>query len=147
VKDYWTDYITVMWDSPESDGGSPVTSYIVEKRDVSRPTWLKSGTVDADCTQFKATNLFEGVDYSFRVFAVNKVGPSKQAAELDQPCKAKMPFGNFLYLVPLFSLFVYLVPYNTLRVSWLICGMSASDMSAVCGIPTLYIYVSAIYRA
>ena len=94
MKDYWTDYITVMWDSPESDGGSPVTSYIIEKRDVSRPTWLKAGTVDADCTQFKATNLFEGVEYSFRVYAVNKVGPSKQAAELDQPCKAKMPFGN-----------------------------------------------------
>ena len=94
VKDYWTDYITVTWDSPESDGGSPITSYVVEKRDVSRPTWLKAGNVDADCTQFKATNLFEGAEYSFRVYAVNKVGPSKQAAELDQPCKAKMPFGN-----------------------------------------------------
>jgi len=95
VKDYWTDYITVMWDSPEFDGGSPITSYIIEKRDVSRPTWLKAGNVDAECSQFKATNLFEGVEYSFRVFAVNKVGPSKQAAELDQPCKAKMPFGEF----------------------------------------------------
>jgi len=94
VKDYWTDYITVMWDRPESDGGSPITSYIIEKRDVSRPTWLKAGEVHADCTEFKATSLFEGVDYSFRVYAVNIVGPSKQAAELDQPCKAKMPFGK-----------------------------------------------------
>jgi len=98
VKDYWTDYITVMWDSPEFDGGSPLTNYIIEKRDVSRPTWLKAGSVDADCTQFKATNLFEGVDYSFRVYAVNKVGPSKQAAELHQPCKAKMPFGESVCL-------------------------------------------------
>jgi len=94
VKDYWTDYITVMWDRPELDGGSPITSYVIEKRDVSRPTWLKAGNVDADHTEFKATNLFEGVEYSFRVYAVNKVGPSKQAAELDQPCKAKMPFGK-----------------------------------------------------
>ena len=100
VKDYWTDYITVMWDRPESDGGSPITSYIIEKRDVSRPTWLKAGNVDADCTEFKATSLFEGVEYSFRVYAVNKVGPSKQAAELDQPCKAKMPFGKFIYSLP-----------------------------------------------
>jgi len=84
-----------MWDSPESDGGSPVTSYVIEKRDMSRPTWLKVGTVDADCTQFKATELFEGVEYSFRVWAVNKVGPSKEACELDQPCKAKTPFGQF----------------------------------------------------
>ena len=95
VKDYWTDYITVIWDRPDSDGGSPFTSYIIEKRDVSRPTWLKAGEVGADCTEFKAISLFEGVEYSFRVYAVNKVGPSKQAAELDQPCKAKMPFGKF----------------------------------------------------
>ena len=95
VKDYWTDYITVMWDRPELDGGSPITSYIIEQRDMSRPTWLKAGEVHADCTEFKATSLFEGVEYSFRVYAVNKVGQSKEAAELDQPCKAKMPFGKF----------------------------------------------------
>ena len=83
-----------MWDAPESDGGSPITGYIIEKRDASRPTWVKTATVDADCTQFKATNLFEGVDYLFRVYAVNKLGPSKDAAQLAQPCKAKMPFGN-----------------------------------------------------
>lgn len=98
VKDYWTDYITIMWDVPESDGGSGITGYIIEKRDVSRPTWVKAATVEADCTQFKATNLFEGVDYLFRVYAVNKVGPSKNAAELDRPYKAKMPFGRLIQL-------------------------------------------------
>jgi Fibronectin type III domain len=102
VKDYWTDFITIMWENPQSDGGSPITGYVIEKRDASRPTWVKAGTVDADCAQFKATNLFEGVDYLFRVYAVNKVGPSREPAELDQPCKAKMPFGkmmDFLYLL------------------------------------------------
>jgi len=59
--------------------------------------------VDADNTLFKATNLFEGVDYLFRVYAVNKVGPSREAAELDQPCKAKMPFGNTLLLFEILS--------------------------------------------
>jgi Fibronectin type III domain len=94
IKDYWTDYITVLWDGPQSDGGSPLTGYIIEKRDVSRPTWVKAGTVDADCTEFKATNLFEGVEYTFRVYAVNIVGPSREPAVLDRPCKAKMPFGE-----------------------------------------------------
>jgi titin len=95
VKDYWTDFITIMWDSPHSDGGSPVTGYVIEKRDVSRPTWVKAGTVDAESTQFKATNLFEGVEYLFRVYAVNKIGPSREPGELDRPCKAKMPFGKY----------------------------------------------------
>ena len=42
-------------------------------------------------------NLFEGAQYLIRVFAENKVGPSKEAAELDMPCKAKMPFGKFTH--------------------------------------------------
>ena len=95
VKNCSTDYITVMWTRPASDGGSSITSYIIERRDMSRPTWLKVGEVGADCTEFKATSLSAGAKYSFRVYAVNKVGQSKQAAELDQPCKAKTPFGQF----------------------------------------------------
>lgn len=87
-----------MWDQPESDGGSPITGYIIEKRDMSRSTWVKAGTVEADCTQFKATSLFEGVDYQFRVYAVNKVGPSKEPAVLDRAQNAKMPFGTLLCL-------------------------------------------------
>lgn len=83
----------MTWDSPDSDGGSPITGYIIEKRDVSRATWVKAGSVTADVKEFKAGNLFEGATYSFRVFAENKVGPSQTAAELDQPCTAKMPFG------------------------------------------------------
>ena len=46
--------------------------------------------------------MFEGVDYLFRVYAVNKVGPSREAAELDRPCKAKMPFGELLVSIKLF---------------------------------------------
>jgi len=94
VKEYWTDFITVMWDTPQSDGGSPLTGYVIEKRDISRPTWVKAGTVEADTNLFKVTNLFESVEYLVRVYAVNKVGPSREPAQLDRPCKAKMPFGK-----------------------------------------------------
>ena len=94
VKDYWTDFIHVTWDAPSSDGGSPLTGYIIEKRDAMRTTWVKAGTVPADVTEFKAGGLFEGGSYTFRVFAENKVGPSQTAAELDHPCTAKMPFGT-----------------------------------------------------
>jgi titin len=104
VKDYWTDNITIMWDSPLSDGGSPISGYVIEKRDASRPTWVKAGSVDVDCTQFKATNLFEGVDYLFRVYAVNKVGPSREPGELDRPCRAKMPFGKHLWFFTILKL-------------------------------------------
>ena len=94
VKEYWTDHISVTWDVPDSDGGSPITGYIIEKRDAMRATWVKAGSVAPDVTSFTANNLFEGGEYLFRVFAENKVGPSVKAAELATPCKAKMPFGE-----------------------------------------------------
>ncbi len=59
VSEVWTDYITVAWESPETDGGSPVTAYIIEKRDVMRPTWVKAGTVGPNEMSYKV-NGFEG---------------------------------------------------------------------------------------
>ena len=53
VKEVWTNYITIAWDAPDKDGGSPITGYIIEKRDALRPMWLKAGTVEADQRSFK----------------------------------------------------------------------------------------------
>ena len=97
VTEYWTDHISITWQPPETDGGAPITGYIIEKRDAERSQWIKAGTVSADTTSFKADNLFEGAEYYFRVYAENKAGPSTQPAELSQPCKAKMPFGKQKY--------------------------------------------------
>ena len=96
VTEYWTDHISITWDAPENDGGSPLTSYIIEKRDALRNTWVKAGTVQVDePLQFIAKNLFEGSEYYFRVFAENKVGPSLNAAEMEHAARAKMPFGKY----------------------------------------------------
>ena len=94
VVEYNVDYVTLSWIAPEHDGGSPILEYVVEKRDSMMNMWSQAAKVDKDTLTVKVTNLFEGVEYSFRVYAVNKVGPSKEAAELDKPCKAKMPFGE-----------------------------------------------------
>uniref|UniRef100_A0A3Q3B7I5 Uncharacterized protein n=1 Tax=Kryptolebias marmoratus TaxID=37003 RepID=A0A3Q3B7I5_KRYMA len=34
-------HVHLMWEPPEHDGGSPVTHYQIEKREVSRKTWAK----------------------------------------------------------------------------------------------------------
>ena len=93
VTEVFKDFVVVAWDTPESDGGSPITEYLVEKRDAKRETYTKVAAVDATTFNAKATKLIEGNQYYFRVFAENEVGMS-DPAQLDDPVTAKLPFGR-----------------------------------------------------
>ena len=83
----------VNWDVPEHDGGSPITDYIVERRDVKREAFVKVGEVKADVLSLKVEKLVEGNQYVFQVKAVNAVGDSDPAAS--EPVTAKLPFGTY----------------------------------------------------
>jgi len=87
-------YITLAWSSPANDGGSPLTGYVIEKKDVKRADYMFLANVDAMTLQYQATRLFEGCEYLFRVFAENQAGLS-QPCELDKPITARMPYGQF----------------------------------------------------
>ena len=64
-----------QWAIPESDGGSPITNYVIEYRKVGDKKWLKAnkGEVISD-TNFTLSGTAEEVDYEFRVAAENKAG-------------------------------------------------------------------------
>ena len=97
-------YITLAWESPASDGGSALTSYVIEKKDTKRAEYVFVGNVDATTLQHTVTRLFEGCDYMFRVFAENPAGLS-QPCELDKPITARMPYGWYTFALVLFSQF------------------------------------------
>ena len=87
------DYVTLTWELPETDGGSPITSYTIEKCDVNKGrSWYSAGTSDKSTSTFTARRLFEGTDYLFRVAAENKIGLGEFTA-LSKPVTAKLPFG------------------------------------------------------
>ena len=92
------DYMDLSWQCPETDGGSPVVQYIIEKRDVTRAAstagamWMVCGTVPASELSIRVGKLLQGNSYLFRVSAENRVGPGPPT-ELTEPVTARLPFG------------------------------------------------------
>ena len=97
------DFVNLSWDKPENDGGSRVKGYWIEKREVGMNLWQRVNQFVHNATQINITNLIEGRQYEFRVFAENEAGcgdPSSnsssvivkdpdepQAPEIIQPLK------------------------------------------------------------
>lgn len=95
----------LKWQAPSSDGGSPITNYVVEKRDVRRKTWQ---AVDTTVKELKYTvsPLNEGSLYVFRVAAENAVGMS-EFCELEDAVLAKDTFSKFLTAISNFCLIFF----------------------------------------
>ncbi len=101
IKEVNKDYIVVSWEVPEHDGESPITGYVIEKRDVKKSSYINAGNVDGKTLEFKVPKLIEGNEYIIRVFAENEIGRS-EPAETSEPVKARLPFGKyFKYCFPL----------------------------------------------
>jgi hypothetical protein len=65
---------TIAWLAPTSDGGSPLTGYLVTPYIDLYP--LPPITFDATATTQTITGLTNGIEYRFRVRAVNAIGTS-----------------------------------------------------------------------
>lgn len=77
VTDWDRHHVNLTWDAPSNDGGAPVTSYIIEKKEKGATKWVKAGTTDGPECEARVDGLIEGNEYQFRVKAVNKAGPSQ----------------------------------------------------------------------
>lgn len=95
ITGYTKDTISVSWSAPDCDGGAPLTSYVVERQDTKRKTWMTAGSAGPDTTDYTINKLIEGNEYVIRVFAENRVGAS-EPVETDS-VTAKNPFGEFIW--------------------------------------------------
>jgi predicted phage tail protein len=74
--------VTLSWGAPASDGGSPVSGYIVDQG--TSPGGETGVPVNGSLvtgTSYTVTGLTNGTTYYFKVFAVNAVGQSPPSAE------------------------------------------------------------------
>lgn len=76
ATDWDKDHVDLKWAPPKTDGGSPVTEYLIEKKD-KYGNWEKALTVPAGQTFATVPNLTEGESYQFQVRAVNAAGPGE----------------------------------------------------------------------
>jgi len=86
VSDVTKDSALVTWKQPESDGGSPISGYVVERSLAASARWLRVNKQPVTELKLKVEELVEDNEYIFRVIAENKVGPG----EPSQPTKPVM---------------------------------------------------------
>ncbi|XP_064634017.1 twitchin-like isoform X9 [Lineus longissimus] len=67
----------LAWKAPNSDGGNPISGYVVEKRDTRGNDWVRCNTTPVEKSKYNVMNLSEGHEYEFRVAACNEAGPGK----------------------------------------------------------------------
>uniref|UniRef100_A0A670YIM0 Uncharacterized protein n=1 Tax=Pseudonaja textilis TaxID=8673 RepID=A0A670YIM0_PSETE len=75
--------ITIQWKPPRDDGGKPIQSYIIERQQVGRKTWVTLGKTSGSSTIFTTNKVEHDTSYYFRVKAVNSLGTS-EALESDE---------------------------------------------------------------
>uniref|UniRef100_A0A673JCM6 Titin n=1 Tax=Sinocyclocheilus rhinocerous TaxID=307959 RepID=A0A673JCM6_9TELE len=68
--------MTICWERPVSDGGSSISGYVIEKREKSGLRWVRVNKKPVYDLRVKASNLREGCEYEYRVFAENAAGLS-----------------------------------------------------------------------
>lgn len=97
----------LQWKPSESDGGTPITSYIIEYKQASRSSWSKAGSVDGKTTTFTVPDLSAGTEYQFRVIAVNAEGKSEPLEAADTTI-IKKKIGNYHFSTLIFFC-IYLI--------------------------------------
>jgi large repetitive protein len=83
--------IAMTWAVPSSNGGAPITDYVVQYFSLAGSTWATFNDGVSTATSATVTGLINGTAYMVRVAAVNSVGQGAWSALIPQITPATTP--------------------------------------------------------
>jgi hypothetical protein len=73
--------VSLTWDAPLNNGGTPIISYIVQYRVHGTPTWTTaSSSISGATPYYVVSSLSDGTSYDFQVSATNTAGTGPYSA-------------------------------------------------------------------
>uniref|UniRef100_A0A8C1MTL5 Titin n=1 Tax=Cyprinus carpio TaxID=7962 RepID=A0A8C1MTL5_CYPCA len=81
--------VTLRWTPPQFDGGSKITGYVIEKKELPNGRWMKASFTNIIETEFVVSGLVEEQQYEFRVIAKNAAGVSSAPSDSTGAITAK----------------------------------------------------------
>ena len=91
--------VSLTWATPDSDGGSPITDYIVQYKPTADSTWQTFADGTSANTNTTVTSLTNGTQYDFRVRAVNSVGEGNNSS-VESATPATIPSAPSITAIP-----------------------------------------------
>ena len=122
VSDLTESTCMLSWQPPTSDGGTPLTGYVLQFRE-GRRSWRNLEKLPADQTTYKATSLIVDNEYTFKVTAMNAEGESQPLTS--DSVKPQKKLGMYFFMTKnnnKYSFFIYITMTTgcIVNVRWLI---------------------------
>ena len=79
--------LTITWETPRSDGDSPITGYMVEHKQAGEPDadYTSTRMLPASAGKYVITGLTNAERYTVRVVAMNRVGSTESSVVSEEP--------------------------------------------------------------
>lgn len=103
IMDVTKSSAALAWTKPKDDGGSRITGYFIEYKEVSSDKWIRHET-KITSTMYTLSQLTTDAEYQFRVIAVNDIGESEPGPASDSVI-CKDPFGMTPFLIGLHNMY------------------------------------------
>ena len=58
IKEVDKNHVIITWEEPEQDGGSPITEYVIQKKDATKTNFINAGTTDGSTHTHKVNSLY-----------------------------------------------------------------------------------------